>query len=339
METPPLVSFVTPFYNTREFLAECIESVLHQTYQNWEYILVDNCSTDGSTEIAAQYASRSQGRIRVIRTKSLLTQVQNYNFALTCISPSSKYCKMVQADDWIFPDCAKSMVEIAEAHPTVGFVGAYELEGNIVSLDGLPYPSAEVLGRDVCRLYFLELWYLFGTPTSLLMRSELIRSRVPFYDESRVPFEDAHACFDLLKTWNFGFVHQVLTYSRRNNESVLSRIRPFGFLLFFRFSALLVHGRNYLSQQEYGLCLKEAERRYFLFLGKAALQGKSNDFWDFHRTALASINYSLDCKLLGKWIFLALLDYCGNPKLTCDLLWARRNKVLAAGTAIFDDER
>lgn len=194
MESNPLVSFVTPFFNTREYLAECIESVLRQTYQNWEYILIDNHSTDGSNEIAKSYASRFPEKIRLIRTESFLTQVQNYNFALTCISPNSKYCKFLQADDWLFPDCVRSMVEVAEAHPSVGIVGAYELEGEHVNLDGLPYPTSEVSGSQVCRLFFLEFRYLFGTPTSTLLRSELIRSRAPFYEERYAPFEDGHVC-------------------------------------------------------------------------------------------------------------------------------------------------
>src|SRR5262249_4091268 len=48
----PLVSVVTPFYNADEWLEECIESVLAQTFTHYEYVLLDNCSTDGSTEIA-----------------------------------------------------------------------------------------------------------------------------------------------------------------------------------------------------------------------------------------------------------------------------------------------
>ena len=143
MAPEPLVSVVTPFYNTQEYLGECIESVLSQSYQKWEYVLVDNCSTDGSSEIAARYASRFSDRIRLIHTESFLSQVQNYNFALSCISPDSKYCKMVQADDWIFPDCLRSMVGLAEAHPKVGIVSAYELEGDRPWLGaGLPYPSS-----------------------------------------------------------------------------------------------------------------------------------------------------------------------------------------------------
>jgi len=282
--------------------------VLQQSYKNWEYILVDNCSTDGSSEIAQTFASRYPEKIRLVRTKSFLTQVQNYNFAISCIAPHSKYCKMVQADDWIFPDCVSSMVEVAEAHPAVGIVGAYELEGERVSLDGLPYPSPEVPGRDVCRRYFLDQTYLFGTPTSLLMRSELIRSRVPFYEERFAPFEDAHACFDLLRTWKFGFVHQVLTYSRRDNESILSRMRTFGLLQFFRLSIVVAHGRDYLTAEEYRRCLKDAERCYFLYLGRCALRGRSREFWEFHRNALASIKYVLSSRRLAKWIPRALLE-------------------------------
>lgn len=308
LRSQPLVSVVTPFYNTREFLVECIESVLRQTYQNWEYILVDNCSTDGSSELAEQYASRFPEKISVIHTGSFLSQVQNYNFSLTCISPDSKYCKMVQADDWLFPDCIKSMVEVAEGHPSVGVVGAYELDGDYVSLSGLPYPSLEVPGQDVCRLYFINYTYLFGTPTSLLLRSELIRSRDPFYEERHAPFEDAHVCFNLLRTWNFGFVHQVLTYSRRDNESILSRILPFNSQLFSRLAIVIAHGRDYLSTDEYSRCLQDAERRYFLYLSRCALRGRSRNFWEFHRNALASINYSLDWWLLGKRIPRVLLE-------------------------------
>jgi glycosyltransferase involved in cell wall biosynthesis len=307
-EPQPLVSVVTPFYNTREFLAECIESVLRQSYQNWEYVLVDNCSTDGSSEIAQEYANGHPDKIRLVHTGSFLTQVQNYNYAISCIASDSKYCKMVQADDWIFPDCVRSMVEVAEGHPAVGIVSAYELEGDEVHLDGLPYPSTSVSGRQVGRLYFLGGKYLFGTPTSILLRSELIRSRDPFYEERYSPFEDGHACFDLLRAWNFGFVHQVLTYSRRDNQSIISKVRALGLLEFLPFAMLVVHGRDYLSAEEYDRCLRTAERRYFLYLGKCSLGGRSQEFWELHRNGLASIKCSLDWRVIAKWIPRAILE-------------------------------
>ncbi len=339
MESLPLISVVTPFYNTQDFLAECIESVLGQTYTNWEYILVDNCSTDASGDIANQYAARFPDRIRLIHTESFLSQVQNYNFALSRISPGSKYCKMVQADDWIFPDCLRSMVELAEAHPSVGIVSAYELEGDHAALGGLPYPSPEVPGREVCRLYFLKYALLFGTPTSLLMRSELVRSRNPFYEERHAPFEDFHVCFDALLTWNFAFVHQVLTYSRRDNESMLAQIRQYQFEFFSRLAAIVTHGRNYLSEEEYQEILKYAEREYFMFLANSALEGKDPKFWEFHRERLASIGYSLDFKLMAKWILAVLFDYIGNPKRSWEYVWPRRKRIFSATFRFFGTMR
>lgn len=310
MGSEPLVSIVTPFYNTRDYLTECIESVLRQTYENWEYVLVDNCSTDGSSEIAQSYACRYPEKIRMMRTQSLLPQVQNYNFALSCILPASKYCKMVQADDWLFPECVQSMVDVAEAHPKVGIVAAYELGGDTVYLDGLPYTTTEVSGRDACRLYFLKGRYLFGSPTSVLMRSEVVRSRNPFYEERFAPFEDAHVCFDILKTWNFGFVHQILTYSRRDNDSILARIQPFGFLFFSRLAMVAEHGQDYLSREEYGRCLRQAEREYFLHLTKSfcALHHETSAFWEFHRRGLASIHYVFNWKTIARWLPRALIE-------------------------------
>ena len=57
----PLVSVVTPFHNTAEFLGECIESVLAQSYENWEYILLNNASTDGGDALAAAGAGFALG--------------------------------------------------------------------------------------------------------------------------------------------------------------------------------------------------------------------------------------------------------------------------------------
>jgi glycosyltransferase involved in cell wall biosynthesis len=331
MDNEPLVSVVTPFYNTADYLAECIESVLRQTYTHWEYILVNNKSTDGSERIVQQYVDRFPDKIRLVHTERFLTQVQNYNYGLSLISPESKYCKMVQADDWIFPECLKSMVELAEAHPKVALVAAYELEGDHASLGGLPYPSPEVPGRDIGRLYFEKNIPLFGTPTSLLMRSEVVRSRNPsFYEERHAPFEDSHVCFDLLRTWNFGFVHQVLTYSRRDNESILSRIRPYSFELFCRLAKVLAHGEYYLTKEEFPFYVRDAERKYFYYLGESALQGRDAAFWKFHRERLESIHYSLNSRVMFKWIVIVLIDWLGNPKRTLWYLWPRRKRVFDA---------
>ena len=59
----PFVSVVTPVYNGSPYFDECIRSVLDQTYDNWEYVVVDNCSTDGTLDLAHEYA-RQDRRVR-----------------------------------------------------------------------------------------------------------------------------------------------------------------------------------------------------------------------------------------------------------------------------------
>ncbi len=148
----PVVSVVTPFFNTAPYLAECIESVLAQSYSQFEYILLDNCSTDGSTEIAASYAQRDP-KIRLIRCSEFLSQLANYNRALAESSNDAKYCKIVQADDWIFPECLQLMVRAFEQSESIGLVSSYWLDGNELGGSGLVPQTTMLPGRE-CPVVF-----------------------------------------------------------------------------------------------------------------------------------------------------------------------------------------
>jgi len=89
MDRNPLVSVITPVYNCEEFLAECIESVLRQTYTNYEYIIVNNRSTDRTLDIASEYAKKD-GRIRVHSNSEFVGVIENHNLAFRIIAPASK---------------------------------------------------------------------------------------------------------------------------------------------------------------------------------------------------------------------------------------------------------
>src|SRR6185437_453597 len=90
----PLVSVVTPVYNGADYIAECIESVLKQTYENWEYVIVDNRSTDDTLEIARGYEAR-EPRIRIVTPNVFVGVVESGNRSLREISRDSKYTKML----------------------------------------------------------------------------------------------------------------------------------------------------------------------------------------------------------------------------------------------------
>lgn len=214
----PLVSIVTPVYNGAEFLSECIESVLAQSYQNWEYIIVNNCSTDESEEIARRYAARHT-RIRIYDNPQFLDVIANHNAALRQISPASKYCKLVFADDWIFPECIERMVSVAEQFPSIGIVSAYVLQGHEIKCAGLPYQAAKFDGREICRRHLINRLYLFESANAILYRADLVRKSAAFYNERNI-HADTEVCFALLKNSDFGFVHQIMTYTRMRQESL-----------------------------------------------------------------------------------------------------------------------
>jgi glycosyltransferase involved in cell wall biosynthesis len=315
----PLVSIVTPVYNEVKCLAECIESVLAQTYQHWDYTIVDNCSTDGSIEIARQYAARDS-RIRVVHNQKFVRATENFNLALRQISPASKYCKIVLGDDWIFPECVERMVALAEEHPSVAIVSAYALAGHEVKWTGLPYPSTCISGREVCRRTLLEDLRVFGSENSVLYRADLVRDRNPFYNEATL-HADTEVCFELLKTYDFGFVHQVLTFTRVRPGS-LSNIAAdlhtdFGGIL----QTIVRHGADYLTRNELDKCLDSFLSAYYRFLGKSLLFNRDKAFWDYHKRMLAEAGAGFSHARLGKTILTAICEAVLNPKNTVERSW------------------
>lgn len=104
------VSVVVPVYNVEPFLPECVESILAQTWQNYEVILVDDGSTDSSGKMCDDYA-RKNTRVRVIHKKNGgLSSARNAGIDIAL----GNYIAFVDSDDAVHPDYLKVLVEIAE---------------------------------------------------------------------------------------------------------------------------------------------------------------------------------------------------------------------------------
>jgi glycosyltransferase involved in cell wall biosynthesis len=294
MHVEPLVSVVTPVYNGESHLVECIESVLAQTYRNWEYIIVNNCSTDRTREIAESYGRKDE-RIRVHNNQQLVKMGPNHDIALSLISPESQYCKVLHADDFMFHECLEQMVNVAVANPSVGIVGAYRLDNKEVNLDGLPYPSTVVSGREICRQFLLNGLFVFGSPSSVLIRSDLIRSRKQFIDDDTFFMHgDTAACHEMLMNTEFGFVHQVLTFTRRHKGATdTPRAVMLNSYLPATMMMLKTYGPFYLEPDEFERCMERRLREYYNFLGQNLVAYRDMDFWKFHCDALKALGIRL----------------------------------------------
>ena len=105
----PPVSIVIPVYNVSRYLPRCLESVLSQTYQNIEVLIVDDGSTDGSGSICDRFAERDP-RIRVIHTDNRgLSAARNLGLE----SISGAFISFIDSDDWIEPNTVETLVKAA----------------------------------------------------------------------------------------------------------------------------------------------------------------------------------------------------------------------------------
>jgi glycosyltransferase involved in cell wall biosynthesis len=311
------VSVVTPFHNTAEYLAQCIESVLAQTHSNFEYLLIDNQSKDESLAIAERYA-KTDSRIQVIRTERLLPQVENYNSALNRISPQSKYVKIVQADDWIYPRCLSEMVALANERASIALVSAYELKHTVVEGSCLPPERRIISGREACRLYLLNDFHMFGSPTTVLYSADVVRARKPFYDLDRL-HEDTEVVFEILKDRDFGFVHQVLTFTRVQEQSLSASIRDF---LTQKLDQLVVakrYGEVYLSPEEHRESLEHKRAQYYRAVARRWIKehrGKlEGEFWEYQRRGLATIGETVRPELIAQHLAPAIAEAVLSTKL------------------------
>jgi len=319
----PLVCVLTPVYNGEKLIAGCIESVLGQTYQNFVYIIVNNCSKDRTLEIAQSYAKRDS-RIRVHDNTDFLDVVGNHNMAFSLIPPEAKYSKNVDADDWIFPNCLEELVKVAEQYPSVGMVTSYVLVGSKIGWDGLPYPSTFMKGTEVCRVRLLKGIKVFGGPSASMLRASVVREYMPFYKVGNY-HGDTEAYLDLLQKHDFGFVHQVLSFNREGGEDSPTT----GFLqkvnsnLMADIEELVRFGPIYLTPEERKVRLAEANKRYYRFLAACVLDMRSKEFWNYHRTRMHVLGEDIDNFKLARYVLYRILDGILNPKRAIEALWRR----------------
>jgi len=123
--TSPKVSVCIPVYNGSDYIAESIDSVLAQTFKDFELIVCDNCSTDNTEEIVRSF---NDSRIRYVRNQKNLGGVGNANRCLELAS--GEYISIWHHDDCMMPNNLERKVCLLDEHPGVGFV-----HSNLVLID------------------------------------------------------------------------------------------------------------------------------------------------------------------------------------------------------------
>ncbi len=162
----PLVSIIVPIYNAEKNLDRCIESILNQTYREFELLLLDDGSRDSSGEICDKYAALDQ-RIRVIhKENSGVSDTRNQGIAIA----RGEYLQFLDSDDWITPDATSLFVRAAvESKCDMVIADFYRVIGERVSSKGAIDDDgvmdrrtyAENMMQNPADFYYGVLWNKF----------------------------------------------------------------------------------------------------------------------------------------------------------------------------------
>lgn len=109
----PTLSIIVPVYNVEAYLPKCLDSLVHQTYQNLEILVIDDGSTDHSAKIIQQYAHQHPKLIKAYsKENGGLSDARNYGLDKS----SGEYIGFVDSDDYVTPDMFAEMISLAEKH-------------------------------------------------------------------------------------------------------------------------------------------------------------------------------------------------------------------------------
>jgi len=291
MPSTSFVSVVTPVYNGGKFLRECVESVLAQTHGDFEYVILDNASTDETGEIAASYAARDR-RIRIHRNDHTLPIIENWNRALTLISDDSGYCKVLHADDAMYPECLSKMLALGLSNSHAGVIGSLRLRGDEVECGGLPAGTGVYPGKEVARLFLRQEIFSFA-PTAGMVRSDIVRGRAPMFYPTKYLHADLAGHFEILDKTYFGLVDEVLLFSRMHEDSITSKVAVRKQTILKDWLWMLQqYGPRYFSPHELTHVERAFLRRYYRLLIRAFLTGQDRAYFEFHMEGLRAADRS-----------------------------------------------
>lgn len=210
----PLITIITPAYNAAATIADTIHSVQEQTYSHWEWIIVDDGSTDSTATIIQQF---NDPRIQLL--SSLHTGLPGKGRNMALARARGDYIAFIDADDLWLPDKLALQVDYLTTHPSVGLVFStyYEWHSNdpglgrlVPNIRGLPNPG--MLVRELCTRFFI------GT-SSVMVRRSLLDTWGGF-DETLDVAEDYELWLRLAPHTLYGFLERPLMRHRLHTHNL-----------------------------------------------------------------------------------------------------------------------
>ena len=211
----PKVSVCVDSFNYARYLPEAIESVLEQSFTDYELIIADDCSTDNSVEIARRYAQKDS-RIRLDLASSNRGMVKNRNACLRLAR--GEYVKWLHADDFLCSrDALARMVAVLDTNPAVGLVASARRivndQSKAIDTWSCFTQQRPIAGTTVINRCLFEQRNLIGGPSAVMFRRALAGRG---FDEAFFVMADLEMWFHLLEQGCFAYIREPLCALRRH---------------------------------------------------------------------------------------------------------------------------
>lgn len=206
-----LVSIVLPIYNGEKYMRESIESVINQTYTNWELIIIDDCSTDSTPDIAKEYAAKDE-RIQYYRNEVNLKLPKGLNRGFSLAK--GDYLTWTSDDNLYLSDALQVMLETIIKHK-VGLVFA---ESELIDEEGKVTGKYEVPADSFVQRSAIFRYNCVG---ACFMYTREVYEEIGDYDDTKFYSEDYDYWFRVFAKFPVYQVKRVL-YQYRNHSQSLS---------------------------------------------------------------------------------------------------------------------
>lgn len=213
----PFITIFTPNYNNKDFLPEAIESILNQTYSNFEYLIIDDGSIDGSWEIIQKYANKDN-RVKAYRNDKNLKIVKTRNRGFKLSSSKAKYFAILDSDDVAILNRLEFQVDFLENNPAYALVGSnkYLINQDSQLIGYRNYPlSDEEIKKVITR-------YNPIAQSSVLIRKKVIEE-IGFYDQEWKFCQDYDYWLRIGRYWKLRNLRYPLIKYRISEEQVKSK--------------------------------------------------------------------------------------------------------------------
>lgn len=210
MDRNPTVSLVMKVYNGERYLREAVDSILAQTFTDFELIIIDDGSTDDSAGIVRRY---QDARIRFLQNEHNLGLCATQNKVIA--AARGKYIAVMDCDDRSYPKRLERQVDFLESHPSVMMCGTFRDNCVDGELKSFPQPELTTDAEIKFSLVFGNFCY---THSSIMFRAEPYREAGLSYGPAAIA-EDYQIILEMAKRFSLAVIPEVLVSYRIYGES------------------------------------------------------------------------------------------------------------------------